>query len=189
MEIFDNMKRFLSALTVIVAVIIASGCTKDARRISVERQWAGIVDNGDGLDMNFCIDLGVTSEGNMIVAIKAGDFLETLGGFGDIDLGDDFGDIDLGEWGNLLKLLGSLDADDYIYTDKTTMAYKLTYTGKDTGNITFMEPGIGGGEITVDFKKLDKSSVTITIDNEELTLTAKDMQLKKIDDIIFKFLF
>ncbi|MGM9736250.1 MAG: hypothetical protein ACI3ZL_07550 [Candidatus Cryptobacteroides sp.] len=191
------MKRIISILAVAAAIIIAAGCTKEARKVSVERQWAGVIVAEEDESISFCIDLGVTAKDSMTIAIKAGDILNGLDALGNINWDDiNLGDlVDLGSLGNLgdlttlLKLIASINSDDFIYADMTSIPYTLTYTGKDTGNITFTAPGIGGSTMTAEFWNLTTTSVTVSLEGEEMTLTVTDKKLIKINDSIFKMFF
>ena len=189
------IKKTILLLTTAMTLLFA-GCTKENRETTIERQWVGEIVIDDNVEpVSFCLDISKTSEGNMVLAINGGDLKNNmLGGagninWGDVDLGN-LGDLsDLGELEELLKLLSSLNDDDYIYSDYSTVSYTLTYTGKDTGTITFKDPGLSGGNITVDFKDLTNTSVTISFNGEAIELTATVKELKKISDNFFKMFF
>lgn len=190
------MKKIFSILAVAAAFVFICSCTKEDRKITIERQWAGVISVDENMEpVSFCFDIGKISANNMVIAVRGGDIKNNLmGGMGDINWGDinlgNLGDLsNLGEFGELLILLSSLNDEDYIYSDYTTVAYTLTYTGKDTGTISFTEPGLLGGNMTVDFKNLKNTSVTICFDNETIELTATDKKLKKISDNFFKMFF
>ena len=185
------IKKAIFLLTTAMTLLLA-GCTKENRKTTIERQWVGeIVIDNNVEPVSFCLDINKTSEGNMILAINGGDLKNNmLGGAGNID----WGDVDLGNLGDLsdieelmefLTLLSSLNDEDYIYSDYSTVSYTLTYTGKDTGTITFKDPGLSGGNITVDFKDLTNTSVTISFNGEAIELTATVKELKKISDTFF----
>lgn len=190
------IKKAIFLLTTAMTLLLA-GCTKENRKTTIERQWVGeIVIDNNVEPVSFCLDINKTSEGNMILAINGGDLKNNmLGGAGNID----WGDVDLGNLGDLsgleeleelLKLLSSLNDEDYIYSDYSTVSYTLTYTGKDTGTISFTEPGLLGGNMTVDFKNLTNTSVTMSFKGEAIELTATVKELKKIsDNFFFKMLF
>ena len=189
------IKKAIFLLTTAMTLLLA-GCTKENRKTTIERQWVGeIVIDNNVEPVSFCLDINKTSEGNMVLAINGGDLKNNmLGGAGNID----WGDVDLGNLGDLsgieeleelLKLLSSLNDEDYIYSDFTTVSYTLTYTGKDTGTISFKEPGISGGTMTAEFKNLKNTSVTMSFDEETFELTATDKKLKKISDNFFKMFF
>ena len=189
------IKKTILLLTTAMTLLFA-GCTKENRETTIERQWVGEIVIDDNVEpVSFCLDISKTSEGNMVLAINGGDLKNNmLGGAGNID----WGDVDLGNLGDLsdieelmefLTLLSSLNDEDYIYSDYSTVSYTLTYTGKDTGTISFTEPGLLGGNMTVDFKNLTNTSVTICFDNETIELTATDKKLTKISDNFFKMFF
>ena len=189
------IKKAIFLLTTAMTLLLA-GCTKENRKTTIERQWVGeIVIDNNVEPVSFCFDIGKMSANNMVIAVRGGDIKNKLmGGMGDINWGDinlgNLGDLsNLGEFGELLILLSSLNDEDYIYSDYTTVAYTLTYTGKDTGTISFTEPGLLGGNMTVDFKNLTNTSVTICFDNETIELTATDKKLTKISDNFFKMFF
>ena len=186
------MKQIFSILAVAAAFVFICSCTKEDRKITIERQWAGVISVDENVEpVTFCLDISKTSEGNMVLAINGGDLKNNmLGGAGNID----WGDVDLGNLGNLsdieelmefLTLLSSLNDEDYIYSDYSTVSYTLTYTGKDTGTITFKDPGLSGVNITVDSKDLTNTSVTISFNGEAIELTATVKELKKISDTFF----
>ena len=190
------MKKIFIILTVAATSLLICSCTKEDRIITVERQWIGAVSINDGEEpLSFCFDLGKTVEDNMVIAVKSGDIKKNkVGDIGNINPGDiDFGNLgdlsNLGELGEMIKLVLSLNDEDYIYSDYTTLSYTLTYTGKDTGTITFKEPGITGDSMTVEFKNLTNTSVTISFDKETIELAATEKELKKISDNFFKMLF
>ena len=185
------IKKTILLLTTAMTLLFA-GCTKENRETTIERQWVGEIVIDDNVEpVSFCLDINKTSEGNMVLAINGGDLKNNmLGGAGNID----WGDVDLGNLGDLsdieelmefLTLLSSLNDEDYIYSDYSTVSYTLTYTGKDTGTITFKDPGLSGGNITVDFKDLTNTSVTISFNGEAIELTATVKELKKISDTFF----
>ena len=189
------IKKAIFLLTTAMTLLLA-GCTKENRKTTIERQWVGEIVIDDNVEpVSFCLDISKTSEGNMVLAINGGDLKNNmLGGAGNID----WGDVDLGNLGDLsgleeleelLKLLSSLNDEDYIYSDYSTVSYTLTYTGKDTGTISFTEPGLLGGNMTVEFKNLKNTSVTMSFDEETFELTATDKKLKKISDNFFKMFF
>lgn len=189
------IKKTILLLTTAMTLLLA-GCTKENRETTIERQWAGVISVDENMEpVSFCFDIGKISANNMVIAVRGGDIKNNLmGGMGDINWGDinlgNLGDLsNLGEFGELLILLSSLNDEDYIYSDYTTVAYTLTYTGKDTGTISFTEPGLLGGNMTVDFKNLTNTSVTICFDNETIELTATDKKLTKISDNFFKMFF
>ena len=196
MKIFDSMKKIFIILTVAATSLLICSCTKEDRIITVERQWIGAVSINAGEEpLSFCFDLGKTVEDNMVIAVKSGDIKKNkVGDIGNINPGDiDFGNLgdlsNLGELGEMIKLVLSLNDEDYIYSDYATLSYTLTYTGKDTGTITFKEPGITGDSMTVEFKNLTNTSVTISFDKETIELAATEKELKKISDNFFKMLF
>ena len=189
------IKKTILLLTTAMTLLFA-GCTKENRETTIERQWAGVISVDENMEpVSFCFDIGKMSANNMVIAVRGGDIKNNLmGGMGDINWGDinlgNLGDLsNLGEFGELLILLSSLNDEDYIYSDYTTVAYTLTYTGKDTGTISFTEPGLLGGNMTVDFKNLTNTSVTMSFDEETFELTATDKKLKKISDNFFKMFF
>ena len=189
------IKKAIFLLTTAMTLLLA-GCTKENRKTTIERQWVGEIVIDDNVEpVSFCLDISKTSEGNMVLTINGGDLKNNmLGGagninWGDVDLGN-LGDLsNLGELEELLKLLSSLNDDDYIYSDYSTVSYTLTYTGKDTGTISFTEPGLLGGNMTVDFKNLTNTSVTMSFEGEAIELTATVKELKKISDNFFKMFF
>ena len=190
MKIFDSMKKIFSILAVAAAFVFICSCTKEDRKITIERQWAGVISVDKNMEpVSFCFDIGKASGDNMVIAVKAGDIKKNMmGDIGNINLGDlDLGN--MGEIGEIIKLVLSLNDEDYIYSDYTTVAYTLTYTGKDTGTISFKEPGISGGTMTAEFKNLKNTSVTMSFDEETFELTATDKKLKKISDNFFKMFF
>lgn len=190
MKIFDSMKKIFSILAVAAAFVFICSCTKEDRKITIERQWAGVISVDENMEpVSFCFDIGKASGDNMVIAVKAGDIKKNMmGDIGNINLGDlDLGN--MGEIGEIIKLVLSLNDEDYIYSDYTTVAYTLTYTGKDTGTISFKEPGISGGTMTAEFKNLKNTSVTMSFDEETFELTATDKKLKKISDNFFKMFF
>ena len=190
MKIFDSMKKIFSILAVAAAFVFICSCTKEDRKITIERQWAGVISVDENMEpVSFCFDIGKASGDNMVIAVKAGDIKKNMmGDIGNINLGDlDLGN--MGEIGEIIKLVLSLNDEDYIYSDYTTVAYTLTYTGKETGTISFKEPGISGGTMTAEFKNLKNTSVTMSFDEETFELTATDKKLKKISDNFFKMFF
>lgn len=192
------IKKAILLLTTAMTLLLA-GCTKENRKNTVERQWVGeiVIDEEIGT-MPFCIDLGTTEPENMIVAINAGKMKKIIGDMLNIDINNDkileslgsLGDLSgMGEFGEFLQLLAKIKDDDYIYSDYTTLPYTLTYTGNDTGTISFDTPGPTGTTMTVEFENLTNTSVTITIEDESLQLTAAKKELIKIKDSFFKMFF
>ena len=107
--------------------------------------------------------------------------LESLGSLGNLS--------GMGEFGEFIVLLANMKDDDYVYSDHTTIPYTLTYTGNDTGTISFDKKGLTEGLIIAEFKDLTKTSVTIIVEDEALELTASKKELVKIKDSFFKIFF
>ena len=185
---------FTTAMTLLLA-----GCTKENRKTTIERQWVGeiVIDEEVGT-MPICIDLGTTEPENMILAINAGKIKKIIGDMLDIDINNDkvleslgsLGNLSgMGEFGEFIVLLANMKDDDYVYSDYTTIPYTLTYTGNDTGKISFDKKGLTEGLIIAEFKDLTKTSVTIIVEDEALELTAAKKELVKIKDSFFKIFF
>ncbi|MCI6492415.1 MAG: hypothetical protein MSA02_01080 [Bacteroidales bacterium] len=179
--------------------LLLAGCTKENRKTTIERQWVGeiVIDEEVGT-MPICIDLGTTEPENMILAINAGKIKKIIGDMLDIDINNDkvleslgsLGNLSgMGEFGEFIVLLANMKDDDYVYSDYTTIPYTLTYTGNDTGTISFDKKGLTEGLIIAEFKDLTKTSVTIIVEDEALELTAAKKELVKIKDSFFKIFF
>lgn len=192
------IKKAIFLLTTAMTLLLA-GCTKENRKTTIERQWVGeiVIDEEVGT-MPICIDLGTTEPENMILAINAGKIKKIIGDMLDIDINNDkvleslgsLGNLSgMGEFGEFIVLLANMKDDDYIYSDYTTIPYTLTYTGNDTGTISFDKKGLTEGLIIAEFKDLTKTSVTIIVEDEALELTAAKKELVKIKDSFFKIFF
>ena len=192
------IKKAIFLLTTAMTLLLA-GCTKENRKTTIERQWVGeiVIDEEVGT-MPICIDLGTTEPENMILAINAGKIKKIIGDMLDIDINNDkvleslgsLGNLSgMGEFGEFIVLLANMKDDDYIYSDYTTIPYTLTYTGNDTGTISFDKKGLTEGLIIAEFKDLTKTSVTIIVEDEALELTASKKELVKIKDSFFKIFF
>lgn len=192
------IKKAILLLTTAMTLLLA-GCTKENRKTTIERQWVGeiVIDEEVGT-MPVCIDLGTTEPENMILAINAGKIKKIIGDMLDIDINNDkvleslgsLGNLSgMGEFGEFIVLLANMKDDDYVYSDYTTIPYTLTYTGNDTGTISFDKKGLTEGLIIAEFKDLTKTSVTIIVEDEALELTAAKKELVKIKDSFFKIFF
>lgn len=192
------IKKAIFLLTTAMTLLLA-GCTKENRKTTIERQWVGeiVIDEEVGT-MPICIDLGTTEPENMILAINAGKIKKIIGDMLDIDINNDkvleslgsLGNLSgMGEFGEFIVLLANMKDDDYVYSDYTTLPYTLTYTGNDTGTISFDKKGLTEGLIIAEFKDLTKTSVTIIVEDEALELTAAKKELVKIKDSFFKIFF
>lgn len=192
------IKKAIFLLTTAMTLLLA-GCTKENRKTTIERQWVGeiVIDEEVGT-MPICIDLGTTEPENMILAINAGKIKKIIGDMLDIDINNDkvleslgsLGNLSgMGEFGEFIVLLANMKDDDYVYSDYTTIPYTLTYTGNDTGTISFDKKGLTEGLIIAEFKDLTKTSVTIIVEDEALELTAVKKELVKIKDSFFKIFF
>lgn len=192
------IKKAIFLLTTAMTLLLA-GCTKENRKTTIERQWVGeiVIDKEVGT-MPICIDLGTTEPENMILAINAGKIKKIIGDMLDIDINNDkvleslgsLGNLSgMGEFGEFIVLLANMKDDDYVYSDYTTIPYTLTYTGNDTGTISFDKKGLTEGLIIAEFKDLTKTSVTIIVEDEALELTASKKELVKIKDSFFKIFF
>lgn len=192
------IKKAIFLLTTAMTLLLA-GCTKENRKTTIERQWVGeiVIDEEVGT-MPVCIDLGTTEPENMILAINAGKIKKIIGDMLDIDINNDkvleslgsLGNLSgMGEFGEFIVLLANMKDDDYVYSDYTTIPYTLTYTGNDTGTISFDKKGLTEGLIIAEFKDLTKTSVTIIVEDEALELTAAKKELVKIKDSFFKIFF
>ena len=192
------IKKAIFLLTTAMTLLLA-GCTKENRKTTIERQWVGeiVIDKEVGT-MPICIDLGTTEPENMILAINAGKIKKIIGDMLDIDINNDkvleslgsLGNLSgMGEFGEFIVLLANMKDDDYVYSDYTTIPYTLTYTGNDTGTISFDKKGLTEGLIIAEFKDLTKTSVTIIVEDEALELTAAKKELVKIKDSFFKIFF
>ncbi|MDD5911748.1 MAG: hypothetical protein PUC61_06415 [Bacteroidales bacterium] len=192
------IKKAIFLLTTAMTLLLA-GCTKENRKTTIERQWVGeiVIDEEVGT-MPICIDLGTTEPENMILAINAGKIKKIIGDMLDIDINNDkvleslgsLGNLSgMGEFGEFIVLLANMKDDDYVYSDYTTIPYTLTYTGNDTGTISFDKKGLTEGLIIAEFKDLTKTSVTIIVEDEALELTAAKKELVKIKDSFFKIFF
>ena len=192
------IKKTILLLTTAMTLLLA-GCTKENRKTTIERQWVGeiVIDEEVGT-MPICIDLGTTEPENMILAINAGKIKKIIGDMLDIDINNDkvleslgsLGNLSgMGEFGEFIVLLANMKDDDYVYSDYTTIPYTLTYTGNDTGTISFDKKGLTEGLIIAEFKDLTKTSVTIIVEDEALELTAAKKELVKIKDSFFKIFF
>ena len=192
------IKKAIFLLTTAMTLLLA-GCTKENRKTTIERQWVGeiVIDEEVGT-MPICIDLGITEPENMILAINAGKIKKIIGDMLDIDINNDkvleslgsLGNLSgMGEFGEFIVLLANMKDDDYVYSDYTTIPYTLTYTGNDTGTISFDKKGLTEGLIIAEFKDLTKTSVTIIVEDEALELTASKKELVKIKDSFFKIFF
>lgn len=192
------IKKAILLLTTAMTLLLA-GCTKENRKTTIERQWVGeiVIDEEVGT-MPICIDLGTTEPENMILAINAGKIKKIIGDMLDIDINNDkvleslgsLGNLSgMGEFGEFIVLLANMKDDDYVYSDYTTIPYTLTYTGNDTGTISFDKKGLTEGLIIAEFKDLTKTSVTIIVEDEALELTAAKKELVKIKDSFFKIFF
>ena len=192
------IKKAIFLLTTAMTLLLA-GCTKENRKTTIERQWVGeiVIDEEVGT-MPICIDLGTTEPENMILAINAGKIKKIIGDMLDIDINNDkvleslgsLGNLSgMGEFGEFIVLLANMKDDDYVYSDYTTIPYTLTYTGNDTGTISFDKKGLTEGLIIAEFKDLTKTSVTIIVEDEALELTASKKELVKIKDSFFKIFF
>ena len=192
------IKKAIFLLTTAMTLLLA-GCTKENRKTTIERQWVGeiVIDEEVGT-MPICIDLGTTEPENMILAINAGKIKKISGDMLDIDINNDkvleslgsLGNLSgMGEFGEFIVLLANMKDDDYVYSDYTTIPYTLTYTGNDTGTISFDKKGLTEGLIIAEFKDLTKTSVTIIVEDEALELTAAKKELAKIKDSFFKIFF
>ena len=192
------IKKAIFLLTTAMTLLLA-GCTKENRKTTIERQWVGeiVIDEEVGT-MPICIDLGTTEPENMILAINAGKIKKIIGDMLDIDINNDkvleslgsLGNLSgMGEFGEFVVLLANMKDDDYVYSDYTTIPYTLTYTGNDTGTISFDKKGLTEGLIIAEFKDLTKTSVTIIVEDEALELTATKKELVKIKDSFFKIFF
>ena len=192
------IKKAILLLTTAMTLFLA-GCTKENRKTTIERQWVGeiVIDEEVGT-MPICIDLGTTEPENMILAINAGKIKKIIGDMLDIDINNDkvleslgsLGNLSgMGEFGEFIVLLANMKDDDYVYSDYTTIPYTLTYTGNDTGTISFDKKGLTEGLIIAEFKDLTKTSVTIIVEDEALELTAAKKELVKIKDSFFKIFF
>ena len=192
------IKKAIFLLTTAMTLLLA-GCTKENRKTTIERQWVGeiVIDEEVGT-MPICIDLGTTEPENMILAINAGKIKKIIGDMLDIDINNDkvleslgsLGNLSgMGEFGEFIVLLANMKDDDYVYSDYTTIPYTLTYTGNDTGTISFDKKGLTEGLIIAEFKDLTKTSVTIIVEDEALELTAAEKELVKIKDSFFKIFF
>ena len=192
------IKKAIFLLTTAMTLLLA-GCTKENRKTTIERQWVGeiVIDEEVGT-MPICIDLGTTEPENMILAINAGKIKKIIGDMLDIDINNDkvleslgsLGNLSgMGEFGEFIVLLANMKDDDYVYSGYTTIPYTLTYTGNDTGTISFDKKGLTEGLIIAEFKDLTKTSVTIIVEDEALELTAAKKELVKIKDSFFKIFF
>lgn len=192
------IKKAIFLLTTAMTLLLA-GCTKENRKTTIERQWVGeiVIDEEVGT-MPICIDLGTTEPENMILAINAGKIKKIIGDMLDIDINNDkvleslgsLGNLSgMGEFGEFIVLLANMKDDDYVYSDYTTIPFTLTYTGNDTGTISFDKKGLTEGLIIAEFKDLTKTSVTIIVEDEALELTAAKKELVKIKDSFFKIFF
>ena len=191
------IKKAILLLTTAMTLLLA-GCTKENRKTTIERQWVGeiVIDEEVGT-MPICIDLGTTEPENMILAINAGKIKKIIGDMLDIDINDkvleslgSLGNLSgMGEFGEFVVLLANMKDDDFVYSDYTTIPYTLTYTGNDTGTISFDKKGLTEGLIIAEFKDLTKTSVTIIVEDEALELTAAKKELVKIKDSFFKIFF
>ena len=192
------IKKAIFLLTTAMTLLLA-GCTKENRKTTIERQWVGeiVIDEEVGT-MPICIDLGTTEPENMILAINAGKIKKIIGDMLDININNDkvleslgsLGNLSgMGEFGEFIVLLANMKDDDYVYSDYTTIPYTLTYTGNDTGTISFDKKGLTEGLIIAEFKDLTKTSVTIIVEDEALELTAAKKELVKIKDSFFKIFF
>ena len=192
------IKKAIFLLTTAMTLLLA-GCTKENRKTTIERQWVGeiVIDEEVGT-MPICIDLGTTEPENMQLSINEDKNKKIIGDMLDIDINNDkvleslgsLGNLSgMGEFGEFIVLLANMKDDDYVYSDYTTIPYTLTYTGNDTGTISFDKKGLTEGLIIAEFKDLTKTSVTIIVEDEALELTAAKKELVKIKDSFFKIFF